>query len=236
MRCSVPERLAALAVAVLTAGCVAAPSGGYRAAEIRTAPDATVALRADGVERIVRQGTLRVRARGCVGVGSGSGFAIAERVLATNRHVVAGADVLQVSTWDGRSFDVAVSGVAVANDLAVVVVEGDLPQTLEPGEPPPAGAHVTAVGYPGGDAIDFAPGRVLDYLDGRPFEQRSTTMRVSSRVIPGNSGGPLVDAEGRVVGIVFALEVATGHGLAIPIDALVDDMQSDGFFENTPGC
>jgi S1-C subfamily serine protease len=63
---------------------------------------------------------MRVRNRGCDSVATGSGFAVGPRRLVTNRHVVEGAEELQLDTWDGRSVSVA-----VLHDLALI-------QTLEP--------------------------------------------------------------------------------------------------------
>jgi S1-C subfamily serine protease len=238
---SVLARLATLllALALAAGGCVAAPSDDYEPVSVDDASRISaddLALRRDGAERAIREGTLRVRARGCFGVGSGSGFAVAERVLATNRHVVDGADVIQVSTWDGQSIDVEISGIAITNDLAVVATRQPLPESLPQAASPPAGTEIAAVGYPRGNAIDFAWGRVLDYVDGAVFNEAAQTMRVDAHVVEGNSGGPVVDLDGNVVAVVFAIELATGHGLAIPIEMLRSTAVSRGFFTNPSDC
>lgn len=230
----------ALLTAVLAAACVQAPEAPRAdVAPVDTADiqEADLDVRRDGVERRVRDGTLRVRARTCFGVGSGSGFAVADHLLATNRHVVAGADVVQLSTWDGTSIDVEITGVAVHDDLAVVSTRQPLPELLPQTDSPDPGAEVAVVGYPGGDAIEFSWGRVRDYVDGKPFGRSTDTMRVDARVELGNSGGPLVDRKGNVVGVVFAIEVATGHGLVIPIESLqAAARRSDSFLANPSPC
>jgi S1-C subfamily serine protease len=226
-----------LLAGVLAAGCAPAPTADYQPASQPTAAAAGQGLQRDSLERQLRHATLRVRNRTCLGVGSGSGFAVADRLLVTNRHVVAGADVLQVSTWDGQSIDVDVSAVAAGDDLALVLTRQPLPAVMPLGSPARPGDEVVAIGYPGGDAIEFSEGRVIDRVDGTPFGESTTTLRLTNRIVPGNSGGPVIDADGDVVGVVFALEVATGHGLAVPVEtlqALTDRPDTSLFFNPSP--
>ena len=226
-------------LALALGACVQAPVDDYEAVEVDTesrVDPTALQVRAEGQERDIRHATLRLRQRSCFGVGTGSGFAITDRVLVTNRHVVEGAEALQVSTWDGRSFDVIVSGVAIADDLALVLVQGTLPQTLELDEAPEPGDEVTAVGYPGGDELSFSTGRVVDHVDGRVFGQQAPSIRISNEIRPGNSGGPLLDDEGRVVGVVYAIELSTDYGLVVPINALRRAVASKGLFANPSRC
>ena len=60
-------------------------------------------------------------------------------------------------------------------------------------------------------------------------------LRLSARVEHGNSGGPVLDRYGKVVGVVYAIEVATGFGLAIPVDTL-RSLARTGGFEAVPPC
>ena len=60
-------------------------------------------------------------------------------------------------------------------------------------------------------------------------------MRLTANVQPGNSGGPVLNRRGRVIGIVYAIEIATGYGLAIPPDTL-RTLTSAGGFQNVPAC
>lgn len=220
-------------------GCLSAPSARYEPAELSVASETApaIALRAGSVDRAVREATVRVRNRTCFGVGTGSGFMVTEDVLVTNRHVVDGADELQVSTWDGRSLDVTVNGSARHDDLAVVQLARDVPNQLPLASSPPSeGDDVVAVGYPRGRRIAFAEGRVVDYADGAAFGQATTVMRVTSELAPGNSGGPVVDAQGRVVGVAFGIERETGLGLVLPVDALVAAARDRGFFTQPSAC
>lgn len=237
MRC-VARTLAGLAV-LAAVGCapdVVEHQPRQANAQSRVVPS-ELALRSQDIERVVRHATLRVRNRTCFGVGSGSGFAIAPHLLVTNRHVVQGADVLQVTTWDGNTLDVTVNGVAITNDLAVVVTTQTLKQTLtvDPSRPQP-GDPITAVGYPDGGRITFSDGEVIDHVPGELFGETTDTMRVTADIIPGNSGGPLIDDTGEVVGVVFAIERETGHGLVVPAGALLDLLETREFYVNPSPC
>lgn len=232
-------RLVVGLLAVATTACVAAPDGDYVATEVRTESrlaEHDLVVRSQEQHRAIRQATLRIRARTCTGVGTGPGFAVATDVLVTNRHVVESADVLQVSGWDGQSYEVEISGVALTDDLAVVLVDGQLPVTLDLYEAPDPGAEVVAVGYPLGGEFTFTSGRVLGEVDLSAFGEQTRSIRVSNKILPGNSGGPLLDKQARVVGVVFALDPKTGDGLAIPIDALERTVRSAGFFDNPSPC
>ena len=61
-------------------------------------------------------------------------------------------------------------------------------------------------------------------------------MRVDVHVVPGNSGGPLIDEEGKVAGVVYAIEIATGYGLVVPISTLRDALTSDEALDGAPDC
>lgn len=142
----------------------------------------------------------RVRNLGCGGVSSGSGFAIADHVFVTNRHVVGGAALLQVSKYDGRDITVNGVGAVVIADLALVSTKEALPATLRP-EPlnPPVGAAVTAVGYTLGGELTTTSGHVLKY---GPDPLGSSSFQVKYNDAPiehGSSGSPLVDSSGKLV-------------------------------------
>lgn len=220
-----------LAVALVT-GCVPQLESGTGSA--------TGSRPAAGVEavdtRYARDATLRVRNVSCGGVGLGSGFAVSDRILVTNKHVVDGAYYLELSTWDGRDVEVAVQGVGYANDLAVVVTAEPLPQAVRLAARPRPGATVHAVGYPGGQEWTISSGQVVDIVPGDLFEEDGDVVRFTADIIPGNSGGPLFDDFGNVVAVVFAIERVTGYGLAIPIDVLSRLIETSGFVQPPIGC
>jgi len=169
-----------------------------------------IKLAADAETRRVEMMTLRIRNISCGTASVGSGFAADAHTLITNRHVLAGAAVLQADTWDGLTTDLDVSQAATGRlvDIGAVTVAQTLPVVATPGPQPAVGAPVTAVGYPLGGALTMTHGRVLAYLNGNTLNPAiafpGQVMEVSAPVKHGNSGGPLLDSHGRLVGVVFA--------------------------------
>jgi S1-C subfamily serine protease len=167
-------------------------------------------LARDSVTRAAEQMTLRVRNISCRGVATGSGFAIDDHTIITNRHVLEGAAVLELNTWDGVSLEADVNEASTGRlvDIGVTRVTADLPAVAELGSDPEVGERVTAVGYPLGGPLTLSSGRVTRYLDGRTLPAEvafpAQVLELSVRIKHGNSGGPLLDRRGRVVGVIFA--------------------------------
>jgi serine protease Do len=166
--------------------------------------------------------------------GSGSGFIIDESGhILTNHHVVANALQVNVMLLDGREFTAEVIGADPNTDIAVIRVDaGDetLPlSTLGDSDQLRVGDWVLALGNPMGltftatAGIVSAKGRQLGIIE-RSAGQTALEafIQTDAAINPGNSGGPLVDLNGRVVGINTAIESMTGYftgaGFAIPID------------------
>lgn len=171
----------------------------------------------------------------CLSIGMGSGFAVLPDLLVTNRHVIRGARAIQVNTWDGRSLEADVAAVALASDIGFARVRGRLPEPARIAETEPSpGTDVTVVGYPGGGEMTFADGKIIDYTDGSEVPGFGRAMRISASVRQGNSGGPVLNEDGEVVGVVFAIERATGHGLAVPLSSLEEVVRSGDFHDIGP--
>jgi len=159
------------------------------------------------------------RARG----GAGSGVVVTpDGYLLTNEHVVQRVNEARVAFVDGRSVPAVVAGRDAATDLAVLRAQaGALPYAqLASGQRLRAGQLVVAVGNPFGfestvsAGVVSALGRSLRSRQGRLIEG---VVQHTAALNPGNSGGPLVDAAGRVVGINTAIiAVAQGIGFALP--------------------
>jgi len=229
---------AALALMLLTAACVPPPppfdpSVGMLAEVSELDLDE---LQQADVLRAAREFTVRIRTLGCDRLGTGSGFVIGDGLIVTNRHVVGQPREISISTWDGRSFDARVEGIAQDADLAVIQVVGtDLPAATLRDAPAVVGEAVAAIGYPGGGGAVITTGRVLGFVEGGLLGEAVPSIRVDAEVRQGNSGGPLIDMEGQVVGVIFALTAQDGDGLAVPIGALLERLDQRGF---TPpaGC
>jgi S1-C subfamily serine protease len=159
------------------------------------------------------------RARG----GAGSGVVVTpDGYLLTNEHVVRKVSQARVTFVDGRSVPASVAGRDSATDLAVLRAQAAaLPYAqLAPEQRLRAGQLVVAVGNPFGfestvsAGVVSALGRSLRSRQGRLIEG---VVQHSAALNPGNSGGPLVDARGRVAGINTAIiAMAQGIGFAIP--------------------
>jgi S1-C subfamily serine protease len=196
---------------------------------------APVQIARDSVQRQAKQMTVRIRNLGCEGLGTGSGFALSESVLGTNRHVLAGADQLEVSTWDGRTLNITAAEVQVFGDLAFVEVDGTLPVVAELSHSIAPGSPVTAVGYPLGGPLTLSEGVVIDRVAGDVYGLPGDVLQVTATVEPGNSGGPLLDAQGRVVAVVFGVDTENGYGLAIPVDEAQELLEAGGV-TSVPPC
>jgi S1-C subfamily serine protease len=156
-------------------------------------------------------------------VGSGSGVVIApDGYILTNHHVVAPAPRLRVTLTDGRSLAAAPVGADPSTDLALVRADGTgLPfARLGDSAALRAGQLAIAIGNPLGfqstvsTGVVSALGRALRSPDGRLIEN---IVQHTAPLNPGNSGGPLVDSRGRVIGINTAIVAqAQGIGFAIP--------------------
>jgi S1-C subfamily serine protease len=192
-------------------------------------------LARDSAERRARRLTVRVRNTSCFGVGTGSGFAIDGDTLITNRHVLAGASELAVSTWDGRTLEVGSAAVGVLGDIGIVDVSGALPRPGRYGPVVEPGDVVTAVGYPLGGELKTSRGIAVDLVEGGRFNIPGRVLRMTADVLPGNSGGPVLDEEGRIVAVVFAIEIATGLALAIPIETMQELIRAGGY-QDVPPC
>ena len=164
--------------------------------------------------------------------GSGSGFVWdADGHILSNYHVVHEADALTVTFPDGQSFDARVVGAAPDYDLAVLRIEpaGRALVPIEPGVSRTlrVGQSVLAIGNPFGldtslsKGIVSALGRTMLSMSQRRI---SDVIQTDAAINPGNSGGPLLDLDGRLVGINTAIYSPSGAnagiGFAVPVDTI----------------
>lgn len=172
-----------------------------------------------------RVAALRVRARR--GDSAGSAVVLsADGVLVTNAHVVGEGSGGVVEFADGRSGRFTVVGRDPLSDLAVVRTDGEVPEPPEYGDADGllVGSLVVAVGNPLGLAGSVTAGVVSALGRSLPARTRTATrliedvIQTDAALNPGNSGGALADARGRVVGINTAV-AGIGLGLAVPVNS-----------------
>jgi S1-C subfamily serine protease len=157
--------------------------------------------------------------------GAGSGVIITpDGYILTNNHVVQGADAISVTKQDGTSLDAVLVGTDPATDLAVIRANGSHLHYAVLGDSGKlkAGQLVIAIGNPFGfnstvsTGVVSAVGRGLRSRDGRLIEN---IIQHTAPLNPGNSGGPLVDSRGRVIGINTAIiAMAQGIGFSVPAE------------------
>jgi S1-C subfamily serine protease len=188
-------------------------------------PDRAV-LRQAGVRRAAPS-VVRVLGTSC-GLGvSGSGWLAGRGLVVTNAHVVAGQDDTTVAGTDGPPLRAEAVAFDSRNDIAVLRVANLEAPPLRQAEAR-AGSRAAVLGYPENGPLTARAARVgrttvvlsVDAYGRGPVPRRITTFR--GRVQPGNSGGPLLDSSGRVVGTLFAARVQGDAGYAVPPD-VVDD-------------
>jgi S1-C subfamily serine protease len=190
-------------------------------------PDPTV-LRRLGV-RAAASSVVRVLGTAC-GLGvEGSGWVAAPETVVTAAHVVAGEEDTSVTTIGGVSLPAAVVVFDPHDDVAVLQVPGLDAAPLRLVDPT-AGAPVAIVGYPLNGPLDASPGRIgttATVLAQDAYGHGHTRRLVTSlagTVEHGNSGGPAVDAQGRVEATVFAARATGDGGYGVPASVVQEDL------------
>lgn len=208
---SVPNRLSAL---LDTSGLpdVLEPFGRTPIVNV-DAPDASLAT--DPVVTTSQPSVVKIRgvAPSCQKVLEGSGFVVAPNRVMSNAHVVAGADSVTIEA-DGKTYDAGVVSYDPNADISILDVP-DLPITpLQFAEQPaPKGTDAVVMGYPGGGDFLATPARVREIIElNGPDIYRTTTVTrevytVRGTVRQGNSGGPMINRAGKVLGVVFGAAV-----------------------------
>jgi S1-C subfamily serine protease len=179
-----------------------------------TSPDAGPApgggLAPDVYARVAPS-VVKVESPVCDRIQEGSGFVVRDGLVLTNAHVVAGASETAVEGPDGRRRTATIIGFDPNRDVALLSVPGLALPTLardagvvdEPG---------SVIGYPGGGSQTESPARIAEQIDARGsdiYRETEVTRDVfvlAAALQPGDSGAPLFDQEGDVVGLAFAID------------------------------
>lgn len=158
--------------------------------------------------------------------GAGSGFVVSQdgRIL-TNNHVIDGADKITVTFFDGKTMEASVIGRDPTFDIAVIKVDGKNLPTLELGDSDKIRVGETLVAIGNTLGLGLEPTVTVGVLSARNRSIHLQNfnfdgfLQTDASINPGNSGGPLLDMQGRVIGINTAiLSSAQGIGFAIPIN------------------
>jgi len=208
---TVPRRLSAL---LNTSGLPAVLEPFSRTPVVAVAtPDA--ALAGNPVVAATQASVVKVHAiaPSCQKVLEGSGFVLSPDRVMTNAHVVAGADTVTVAV-NGNPYDATVVSYDPSVDIAILAAPNLPAQPLAfADEPAKTGTDALVMGYPGGGDFQATPARVREtiQLSGPDIYRNATVTRevytVRATVEQGNSGGPMIDLNGRVLGVVFGAAV-----------------------------
>jgi S1-C subfamily serine protease len=184
---------------------------------------------------------LEVASGGQPGLGTGAGVIIDDTgIILTSLHVVRDAVALRVVFADGTESEAVIVGAQPENDLAIllpkVIPDDMVPATLAGSGGLQVGDEVFAVGHPFGIANSLSAGVVSglhrNYKSPETGASLSNLIQFDAAANPGNSGGPLVNRDGEVVGIVTALvnpteqKVFVGIGLAVTIETATGGLGS----------
>lgn len=176
-----------------------------------------------------RASVVKIAGPGCGGISEGSGFVASAGLVITNAHVVAGVkniDVLDGSgkhsasvIWFDPNLDIAVLKTSKLDGQPLSML-GNVAANNTP---------AAVLGYPGGGDFTANPATILEAFKarGRNIYNQGETERevysIKADVKPGNSGGPLVDKDGNVIGIVFAESTSYDQvGYALTMDQVID--------------
>ena len=178
------------------------------------------------------------------GAAAGSGFILtADGYILTNYHVVESSDSIKVTTYDGTSYDAQLIGYDESNDIAVLKIDAtDLtPVVLGDSDTLNVGDSVVAIGNPLGELTFTMTAGYISALDREITPDRTpiNMLQTDVAINAGNSGGPLFDMDGNVIGMTTAKVSGTtesgvsieGLGFAIPINdvmRVVYDLQLYG--------
>jgi S1-C subfamily serine protease len=199
----------------------------------RVNPGDPALLNAAPVEA-ARRSVVRIVGVAC-GVGvEGSGWIVARGLVVTNAHVVAGISRPSVDRQGGRVRRATVVAFDPTNDLALLRVPGLVGRPLRLAKPE-SDVAVVVLGFPQNGPYRAVPGRlgstasalVRDAYGHFPVARSVTAIR--SDIRPGNSGGPVVDAAGRVRAVVFARRAKFDGGFGVPaqlVSALISKSRS----------
>ena len=207
----VPKRLSALWD---TSGMpdVLEPFGRTPIAEVDP-PDP--ALANELVVGVVSPSVVKIRgvSPGCQKVLEGTGFVFGPNRVMSNAHVVAGSDSVTVES-NGRKYDATVVSYDPNEDISILAVPDLTAPPLEfNDERAKPGSDVIVLGYPGGGEFQATPARIREVieLNGPDIYQTTKLNRevytIRGTVRQGNSGGPLIDRNGKVLGVVFGAAV-----------------------------
>jgi S1-C subfamily serine protease len=161
----------------------------------------------------VTRSTVKVEGTACDRIQEGTGFVVADELIATNAHVIAGESHTRILTEDGRRLDTQLVAFDPNRDLALLRVPGLALPALALGDGH-VDEHGALFGHPGGGALRQAPMSIAEQIvaRGTDIARTASTERevfvLAATTAPGDSGAPVVDDAGHVLGVMFAYDIS----------------------------
>ena len=176
---------------------------------------------------------------------AGSGFIISENgYIVTNNHVISGGDSITVVLENGDSYVAYVIGTDEITDIAVLKIEADDLTAIELGDSDTVevGEAAVAIGNPTGQLMGTVTTGVISGVNRNIMVDNNimTLLQTDAAINAGNSGGPLINEQGQVVGVVSAKLSSSayeGLGFAIPINTvrpIVEELVENGYVSGRP--
>jgi len=189
--------------------------------QLDQAPLTEVSMAYQMVAQRIRPSVVSVKAFKSKDVGFGSGVILsADGYIMSNAHVIKGSNNFQVELYDRRSVNAKVIGVDNESDLAVLKIEADnlIPAVWGDSDAIEVGSMVWAIGSP----YEFTQTITSGILSGKnrrgdSSHKKQTLLQTDAAVNPGNSGGPLVDIQGKVIGINTSIFGKTFQGISFAV-------------------
>ena len=238
------DRLDEISKQTGSGGVTIIPGGTNENGDPVFTPSQVYAMNVQSVVMIYNKFTTTVYGQAATGTSTGSGFVLtADGYVVTNYHVVEGNGTITVETNDGKQYKATIVGYDDLNDVALLKVDAqDLkPVTLGSSDELIVGDQVAAIGNPLGKLTSTL---TVGYISAKERDVNTSGFAVNmlqtdAAINSGNSGGPLFNMQGEVVGITTAKYSGTsssgatieGIGFAIPIDHvkdLLEDLITEG--------
>ncbi|MGC4175747.1 trypsin-like peptidase domain-containing protein [Demequina sp.] len=182
--------------------------------------DASGALSPDGFSAAQRM-SVRVRNIGCGFLATGSGFALDDHTLVTNRHVVDNAKHIEISTYDGRVVQATAASATTIADIAIVTTKESIGQSYADlaSSDPVEGDVITVVGYPSGGRLTTTSGVVIGPTSDPLGRAVGQVLASTAQIELGSSGSAVFNAGGQVVGVIYAKN-DSDQSFIVPISTL----------------
>ena len=185
----------------------------------------------------LERASMRVRVRTCTKYGTGSAWVLDEHHAVTNRHVVTGATDIALTSFDGHTYTGTSAVLDSSADLALITVKESFPDVATVADAEPnIGDVLKIAGYPEGQALAVTEGPFRARVDDSLENTKDKVYQIEAQSHHGNSGSPVANADGEVVGVLYASD---DHdvSLAVTLPTLEDFLNDLGSATKvTAGC